>query len=390
LDTVPCRPEIRPELEIEIYKTCPLLVSTFENQRDLVTRKEELQELGKSAAVVQAGDDLTAVLEQLAQLPTEVDELPNMEANIQKLEAGDWDDQAKELSKAETILEEKGKAKAALEQQRFKLDQKYEHALETVSNEQKAKKQELETVDAQLDPSLSEKLARATEQFRDAEGRLESARTEKSRLERELAVVEKEIEEINRLETKKAELEKEHSSLEREISDWRFLQRACGKDGIQALELDAAGPGVSEIATQILQQFGKNWYLQLVTQREKADRSGKKEVFDIVVITPKGTKTYDNLSGGEKVWVEEALRKAVAIFLYQRSESASRFQTLFQDEVDGALDPERAQAFLETTREAHRLTGAHHTLLVSQRPDFHEQIDQKIVLNPGEGVTLVY
>jgi len=390
LDTVPCRPEVRPELETEIYKTCPLLASAFENQRDLANRKEELQELEKSAAVVQAGDEVTAVLEELAQLPAEVDELPNVETDIRKLEAGEWEDQAKELSRAETILEEKEKAKAALEEQRFKLDQKYEHALETVSNEQKAKKQELDAVDRQLDPSLSEKLARATEQFRDAEGRVESARTDKGRLERELAVVEKEIEEINRLEIKKAELQKEHSSLEREISEWRFLQRACGKDGIQALELDAAGPGVSEIATQILQRFGKDWYLQLVTQREKADRSGKKEVFDIVITSADGVKRYDDLSGGEKVWVEESLRKAVAIFLFQRSGSASRYQTLFQDEVDGALDPERAQAFLETTREAHRLTGAHHTILVSQRPDFHEQIDQKIVLNPGEGVTLIY
>lgn len=390
LDTVPCRPEVRPELETEIYKTCPLLASAFENQRDLANRKEELQELEKSVAVVQAGDELTAVLEELAQLPAEVDELPNVESQIRKLEADEWEDEAKELSRAETILEEKEKARAALEERRQELDRKYEQALKTVSAEQEAKKKELGTVVSQLDPSLSEKLARATEQFRDAEGRMESARTEKSRLERELAVVEKEIEETNRLEIKKTELEKEHSSLEREISEWRFLQRACGKDGIQALELDAAGPGVSEIATQILQRFGKDWYLQLITQREKADRSGKKEVFDIVITSADGVKRYDDLSGGEKVWVEESLRKAVAIFLYQRSGSASRFQTLYQDEVDGSLDPERAQAFLETTREAHRLTGAHHTLLVSQRPDFHQQIDQRIVLTPGEGVTLVY
>jgi exonuclease SbcC len=390
LDTVPCRPDARPELETEVYKTCPLLASAFENQRDLATRKEELQELEKSVAVVQAGDDLTAVLEELAQLPAEVDELPNVESQIRKLEVGEWEDQAKELSRAEIILEENEKAKAALEERRQGLDHKYEQALTTVSAEREAKKKELGALISQLDPSLPEKLTRATEQFRDAEGRMESARTEKSRLEREQAVVEREIEEARKLETAKSEAEKERSSLEREISEWRFLQRACGKDGIQALELDAAGPGVSEIATQILQKFGKDWYLQLVTQQEKADRSGKKEVFDIVITSADGVKRYDDLSGGEKVWVEESLRKAVAIFLFQRSGSASRFQTLFQDEVDGALDPERAQAFLETTREAHRLTGAHHTILVSQRPDFHEQIDQRIILSPGEGVTLVY
>lgn len=390
LDTVPCRPDARPDLEEEIYKTCPLLASAFENRRDLAGRTEELQELEKSAAVLQVGDEVTGLLEQVAQMPADIDELPSIERDVRSLEAADWEEQAKELSRAEAILEEKKKAKTALEEQRFNLDQRYERDLETISTEQKAKKQELQGVEHQLDPSLPDKLTRATEQFRDAESRTESARTEKNRLEREQAVVEKEIEEVGKLETVKSDIEKERGSLDREISEWKFLQRACGKDGIQALELDAAGPGISEIATQILQKFGKDWHLQLITQREKADRSGTKEVFDIVVTSAGGTKSYDNLSGGEKVWVEEALRKAVAIFLYQRSGSASRFQTLFQDEVDGSLDPERAQAFLETTREAHRLTGAHHTLLVSQRPDFHEQIDQRIVLSPGEGVTLVY
>jgi len=366
------------------------LASTFESEKELRSKAEELQELENIEPAIKIADELTQILKGLTKFPREVDDLPIIESEVRKLEAGDWEALSREISKAETVVQEKTRAKARLEEQRQELDSKYEHALRTLATERETKAKELQAVSSQVDPSLSEKLNQAKEDIQGAEVRHESALQEKNRLERELAVVEKEVEEAGKLEMVRSDLEKERGSLDREISEWKFLQRACGKDGIQALELDAAGPGISEIATQILQKFGKDWHLQLITQQEKADRSGKKEVFDIVITSADGVKKYDDLSGGEKVWVEEALRKAVAIFLYQRSGSASRFQTLFQDEVDGALDPERAQAFLETTREAHRLTGAHHTLLVSQRPDFHEQIDQRIVLNPGEGVTLVY
>ncbi len=56
-----------------------------------------------------------------------------------------------------------------------------------------------------------------------------------------------------------------------------------------------------------------------------------------------------------------------------------------QDEADGPLDPERAEAFLKTAFKAHKLTGAHHTILITQRPEIWNQVPQRIHLNPETG-----
>ncbi|HET6496821.1 MAG TPA: hypothetical protein VFH61_15805, partial [Thermoleophilia bacterium] len=49
-----------------------------------------------------------------------------------------------------------------------------------------------------------------------------------------------------------AEIERGIAQAEGELADWRYLERACGRDGIQALELDAMGPGIAEVANGLL------------------------------------------------------------------------------------------------------------------------------------------
>jgi exonuclease SbcC len=178
-------------------------------------------------------------------------------------------------------------------------------------------------------------------------------------------------------------LNAELKQVERDITDWRFLETACGKNGLQALELDSAIPQISAIATEVLQEFGREWSVSVNTVRASADKKKDIETFEIITSSPGGVKELDKLSGGEQVWVEESLRKAVSIYLINHS--GRDYRTLFQDEADGALDPERAQAFLQTAFKAHELTGAHHTIMISQRPEIWEQIPQRIHLNPEKG-----
>jgi len=54
------------------------------------------------------------------------------------------------------------------------------------------------------------------------------------------------------------------------------------------------------------------------------------------------------MSGGEKLWINETLTRAIALYLAQNS--ARKYQTLFSDEADGPLDPERKRMFMAMKR----------------------------------------
>lgn len=137
-----------------------------------------------------------------------------------------------------------------------------------------------------------------------------------------------------------------------ELLDWRALARILGADGLPVLEIDAAGPGVSALANDLLQaSFGSRFVLQLVTQTAKADGQGLKEVFDVQVFDASqggAARDLSTLSGGERVVVDEALKSAIALHHNQRNEQPIR--TCWRDETIGALDPASAVAYVQMLR----------------------------------------
>jgi len=58
------------------------------------------------------------------------------------------------------------------------------------------------------------------------------------------------------------------------------------------------------------------------------------------------SKSVSSLSGGERVWINECLTRAIALYLAATTQR--RYETLFCDETDGALDPERKRMFMQT------------------------------------------
>ena len=63
----------------------------------------------------------------------------------------------------------------------------------------------------------------------------------------------------------------------------------------------------------------------------------------------------------------ECLTRAIALYLAQNS--VRRYETLFCDEADGALDAERKRMFLAMKREVLRLGGYKQEFFVSQTPE---------------------
>jgi exonuclease SbcC len=169
------------------------------------------------------------------------------------------------------------------------------------------------------------------------------------------------------------------------LADWKHLQRAFGKDGIQALEIDAAGPEVSALINDLLVScFGPRFTLSFETTAAKADGKGEKEVFDIRIIDNERGREgkLETLSGGEKVILNEAISLALAI--YNSRKSGLRFETLFRDETAGALDPQNAERYMQMLRRALELGGFHQLVFIAHSQDLWEQADARVFVKGGK------
>jgi exonuclease SbcC len=65
--------------------------------------------------------------------------------------------------------------------------------------------------------------------------------------------------------------------------------------------------------------------------------------------------------------------------------------TTFQDESDGALDPENKQNYFSLLRESFKLGRRYYTFSITQSPEIWEQVPQRIHLKPEQSlIELVY
>jgi len=176
-------------------------------------------------------------------------------------------------------------------------------------------------------------------------------------------------------------------NLKSNMDDWKALQRAYGKDGIQALEIDAAGPEVSGICNDLLHAcYGGRFTVALETTALKADGKATKEVFDLSVIdTELGTEgSASDKSGGERVIISEALSLAIAIFNTRKSEIP--MLDLFRDECSGALSQDHAPLYLGMLRKAIELGGFHRCFFIAHQPELWELADRTITIENGKVV----
>lgn len=176
----------------------------------------------------------------------------------------------------------------------------------------------------------------------------------------------------------RAELEEGRLSVE--VGDWTLLSRALGKDGVQALEVDAAGPEVARITNELLDAcYGSRFSLSFETLREKKSKPGEYiEAFDVVVRDGGAERSVEALSGGEKVIVGEALGLGIAIFNARKN--AVQWRSLFRDETAGALDPDNAIRYVDMLRRALALGGFEQILFVSHVGDVVNRADSVVQL----------
>lgn len=182
-----------------------------------------------------------------------------------------------------------------------------------------------------------------------------------------------------------AELEAQARAAEVELADWLRLADDLGRDGLQALEIDAAGPELTAMTNDLLHTcVGPRWTVTIEASR--LDAKGKKELegCDVRVLDTKQGREGpgESFSGGEAVIVGEAISLALAMLACRRS--GMDRPTIIRDETGAALDPENAHAYVAMLRRAAQIVGASSVLFVSHDAEIQSLADARIHIQDGQ------
>jgi exonuclease SbcC len=189
-----------------------------------------------------------------------------------------------------------------------------------------------------------------------------------------------------------AEVAAEVDALERAVAEagtvvatWELLAQAFGPDGIQALEIDAACPALSELATGYLHKhFGPRWSIRIDTREEDGEaEDGAAGVLNINVFDAEEGRKGDILffSPGERAFLGRAFAGALAFLICSRI--GAREPTLILDETAGAVSPGNLDAYMGMIRGIAEDIGAHRVILVVQSPTLAALADSIIRVERG-------
>jgi DNA repair exonuclease SbcCD ATPase subunit len=185
--------------------------------------------------------------------------------------------------------------------------------------------------------------------------------------------------------TKLAVIETKLNDIIYRMKCYALVSKAFGPMEIQSFEIDCAGPEVSRIANELLFNcFGPRFSIKFVTQEAKADGKGYKDEFDISVFDQKFDRwvSVDDLSGGQKVIISESV--ALAIALYNREKNGVAWETLFRDEVAGALDDRYVPQYIAMLRSAREMGHFKKVYFISHQGRMKEMADSRIVVSEGK------
>jgi exonuclease SbcC len=175
------------------------------------------------------------------------------------------------------------------------------------------------------------------------------------------------------------------AQVEASLSTWTLFARCMSNDGLIALAIDDAGPALAALTNDLLLAcYGPRFSVAIRTLVDTA-KGLQKEGFEIVVNDGDSgeSKNVALMSGGEKIWINEALTRAVALYLAQNA--GRRYETLFSDEADGALDEEHKRMFIAMKRQVLRLGGYRREFFVSQTPELTALADAVIDMDSMVG-----
>ena len=255
-------------------------------------------------------------------------------------------DAARKEEKALSLVEEEyqslEKARAALkplEEEIANLNEQIEKLEEEISaQKEKSDEAEIALEAAQAD-APDENAAYA---------KLLEMQEKENQLRDEVGAARQKVDVLSGLKIRKSAYESQRENLAIQISRYKKLERAFGKDGVPALLIEQALPEIEEKANDLLDRLSNGQMsIRFVTQAayKDAKREDMKETLDIQISDSAGVRDYEMFSGGEAFRVNFAIRLALSKALSQRK--GARLQTLIIDEGFGSQDAQGRQRLIE-------------------------------------------
>jgi exonuclease SbcC len=389
LEEVPCTsapawrpPENHPDRSatLDLAGNCPLLadargakeaIGALENElADVEALEAALPEYQQAVDRAQAAVDAAEIT--LSKVQVELEDLEALAGNLATAQAA-----VRRAAETRQQLEETLAGLAAREQE-------YREQVKALATKRTTLALEFEGMKAADTASLKAEIEVVARQVQELRATVERFQVNLQGLVRAIAQAEAEAQRRVELEQRVEENREAAEKLASDLGEWGILERAFGRDGIQALEIDAAGPELSALTNDLLRSsFTDRFEVEFVTQALKADGKGMREIFDLKIIDhDRGREgSVDSLSGGEKVVISEAVSLALAVYVGKHS--GRRYETLFRDETAGALDPDNAHRYISMLRRARELAGAWQVVYICQQPELWSQADTVLWLENG-------
>ena len=187
---------------------------------------------------------------------------------------------------------------------------------------------------AQVERSISA----ARQKLRDLQQQVQSLQANRGALEERLRGAEEAAKQAEQVAAGLAEGE-------RRLKLLKILAQAFGKQGIPALLIEKAIPDLEAVANDVLSALTDGrMSLQLRSQRETKAKT-LQETLDIAIADERGSRAYENFSGGEAMRVDLALRIALSVLLASRA--GARCELLVLDETAAPLDVQGRVLFVD-------------------------------------------
>ncbi len=180
-------------------------------------------------------------------------------------------------------------------------------------------------------------------------------------------------------------LEQELRAADAEVADWQHLADDLGKDGLQAMEIDAVGPELSEQTNDLLRScWGPRFTVGIHASRRSADGTQELEGCTVSILDNETGREglVESLSGGEKVMVSEAIALALCVVSMRRAGAVR--PTLVRDETGAALRGPRIAQYVLMLRRAGEILGADKILFVPNVEEAAALADARIVVADGK------
>jgi len=237
---------------------------------------------------------------------------------------------------------------------------------------------QIDDLEANIDPDIDAKIRLIQDQIRAAEAALEISGKDLKEHQASIVRLEENVKTADQAAIELRRLVDRRKHISEHQSGWSYLQAKCGKNGLQALEINSVAPSITHDANRLLEQAFGAWAMVDI---QTLDDDGK-EVLRPQVIDADGDKVLvANRSGGQQVYALKALR--LAMTKVSKEKSGRQYLTAYADEDDAGLDIETAKNFTKLYRAFLNEGGFNKVFFVSHKRECVELADHVVRLGKG-------